>query len=118
MATVLIVDDDPDIRFLYSAVLLDEGYQVVVAESCTEAERNLKARQIDLVVLDIQIKQESGLDMLQTIIKERPNLPVILCSAHNYYKNDFSSWQANAYIVKSSDLSELKTDTGRLLSRD
>jgi DNA-binding response OmpR family regulator len=116
MATILIVDDDPDVRSLYSAVFVDEGYRVALAENCAGAESLLKDQQIDLVVLDIQLKQESGLVMLQHILKERPSLPVILCSACNYYKHEKSSWQADAYIVKSSDLSELKAETERLLS--
>ena len=117
MSTILVVDDEPGLRLLYSAELEDEGHQVVAAENCAEAARLLEEHPIDLVVLDIQIKQESGLDMLQTIVKERSGLPVILCSAYNCYKDDFSSWLADAYIVKSSDLTELKNEVKRLLNR-
>jgi DNA-binding NtrC family response regulator len=118
MSTVLIIDDDSDIRDLYSTVLAGEGYQVMVAENCAEADSSLKNQKIDLVILDIQLGQESGLNMLQQIIKDHAYLPVILCSAYNYYKNDVSSWQANAYIVKSSDLTELKEGTERLLNHN
>ncbi len=117
MSTILVVDDEPGIRLLYTEELEDEGYQVIAAENCTEATRALENQQIDLVVLDIKIKQESGLDMLQTIVKERSGLPVILCSAYDCYKDDFSSWLADAYIVKSSDLSELKAEIERNLKR-
>ena len=118
MPTILVVDDEPGLRLLYSAELEDEGYQVVAAGNCTAAAEILGNQQIDLVVLDIQIKQESGLDMLQTIVKERSGLPVILCSAYNCYKDDFSSWLADAYIVKSSDLTELKAEVERLLKKN
>ena len=118
MSTILVVDDEPGLRLLYSAELEDEGYQVVAAENCAAAAEILENQQIDLVVLDIQIKQESGLDMLQTIVKERSGLPVILCSAYNCYKDDFSSWLADAYIVKSSDLTELKAEVERLLKKN
>ena len=117
MPTILVVDDEPGLRLLYTAELEDEGYQVVSAGNCADAAEVLASQPIDLVVLDIQIKQESGLDMLQTIVKERSGLPVVLCSAYNCYKDDFSSWLADAYIVKSSDLSELKTEVKRLLNR-
>ena len=117
MAKILVVDDEPGLRLLYAAELEDEGYQVITAQNCTEAATALANEQIDLVVLDIQIKQESGLEMLQTIVKERSGLPVILCSAYNCYKDDFSSWLADAYVVKSSDLSELKTEISRLLKK-
>ncbi len=118
MSTNLVVDDEPGIRLLYSAELEDEGYQVIAAENRAEAVRALETQQVDLVILDIKIKQESGLDMLQTIVKERSGLPVILCSAYDCYKDDFSTWLADAYIVKSSDLNELKTEIERLLKRN
>ncbi len=117
MAKILIVDDEPALRLLYSDELTEAGYEVVTAADCSEAAQLLKARDIDLVVLDIQIKQESGLDMLQKIVQEQKELPVILCSAYNCYKDDFSSWLADAYIVKSSDLSELKQEIARQLAR-
>ncbi|NCP03084.1 MAG: response regulator, partial [Deltaproteobacteria bacterium] len=44
------------------------------------------------------------------------DLPVILCSAYDSYKDDFSSWLADAYVVKSSDLTELKDQVARLLA--
>lgn len=115
MPRILVIDDEPGLRMLYAAELEDEGYEVVSAGNCGEAAATLESQQIDLVVLDIQIKQESGLEMLQEIVKERSDLPVILCTAYNCYKDDFSSWLADAYIVKSSDLTELKNEIRRLL---
>ncbi len=117
MAKILIVDDEPGLRLLYSDELQDEGYEVVTAANCTAAAKLLETEKIDLVVLDIQIKQESGLEMLQKIVREHKELPVILCSAYNCYKDDFSSWLADAYIVKSSDLGELKQEIARQLER-
>lgn len=115
MAKILVVDDEPGLRLLYTAELEDEGYQVFSAADCAAAAETLEQEAIDLVVLDIQIKQESGLEMLQQIVKERSGIPVILCSAYNCYKDDFASWLADAYIVKSSNLDELKSEIARLL---
>lgn len=115
MANILVVDDEPGLRLLYAAELTDEGYEVSTAENCAAATKILESEQIDLVVLDIQIRKESGLDMLQKIVKERSDLPVVLCSAYNCYKDDFSSWLADAYVIKSSNLHELKTEIARLL---
>ena len=117
MAKILVVDDEPGLRLLYAAELGDEGYDVITAADCAEATSALENEAIDLIVLDIQIKQESGLEMLQKIIKEHSGLPVILCSAYNCYKDDFASWLADAYIIKSSNLEELKSEVARLLSR-
>jgi len=117
MAKILFVDDEPGLRLLYSDEFKEEGYAVETAADCSEAAKRLEKRDIDLVVLDIQIKQESGLEMLQKIVKQQKDLPVILCSAYNCYKDDFSSWLADAYIVKSSDLTELKDEIARQLRR-
>jgi DNA-binding NtrC family response regulator len=117
MANLLIVDDEANIRLLYSQELSDEGYQVVAAASALEAVEKLEAETFDLVVLDIKLKNESGIELLQRIVKERHSLPVILCSAFSCYKDDFSAWLADGYIVKSSDLQELKDEIKRVLAK-
>ncbi len=117
MTRLLVVDDERDIRHLYAAELEDEGYQVETAGTGTEAARLLQEREFDLVILDIQMKGESGLQILQKIVHEKGRLPVILCTAFSCYKEDFSSWLADAYVVKSSDLSELKSEVKRLLAK-
>ncbi|BCA78647.1 response regulator [Desulfuromonas sp. AOP6] len=117
MARILVVDDERDIRYLYKTELEDEGYQVESAGSGSEAAELLQKKDFDLVVLDIQMKGESGLQLLQKIVKDKGNLPVILCTAFSCYKDDFSSWLADAYVVKSSDLSELKEEIRKALAK-
>ena len=117
MARLLVVDDERDIRHLYAAELEDEGYQVETAGTGGEAAELLQQKPFDLVLLDIQMRNESGLQILQKIVQERTDLPVILCTAFSCYKEDFSSWLADAYVVKSSDLSELKTEIRRVLAK-
>jgi DNA-binding response OmpR family regulator len=117
MARVLVIDDERDIRHLYAAELEDEGHQVDTAGSGDEALALLKHRDYDLVVLDIQLEEESGLELLQKIARERGQLPVILCTAFSSYRDDFSSWLADAYVVKSSDLNELKAQVRQILAR-
>jgi DNA-binding NtrC family response regulator len=63
------------------------------------------------------LKNESGLDLLQKIVKERHNLPVILCTAFSCYKDDFSAWLADGYVVKSADLQELKNEVRKVLEK-
>ncbi len=117
MTRLLVVDDEPDIRYLYAAELADDGYQVDAAGSSAEAALRLQETDYDLIVLDIQMKGESGLQLLQKLVREKQDLPVILCTAFNCYKDDFSSWLADAYVVKSSDLTELKTEIRRVLGK-
>jgi DNA-binding NtrC family response regulator len=115
MAKILVVDDERNIRLLYSQELSEEGYQVSTAASASEAVEKLTQSSYDLVVLDIKLKEESGLDLLQQIVKERHDMPVILCTAFSCYKDDFSTWLADGYVVKSSDTQELKDEIARVL---
>jgi len=117
VARLLVIDDEANIRLLYAQELGDEGYEVVTAATVSEAMTRLEEQTFDLVILDIKLKNESGLDLLQQIVKERQNLPVILCSAFSCYKDDFSAWLADGYVVKSSNIDELKLEIGKVLGK-
>ncbi len=117
MSKILVVDDESSIRLLYSEELTDEGHEVVTAGTASEAAEKLQQEEFDLMVLDIKLKSESGLDLLQKIVRDRHNLPVILCSAFSCYKDDFSAWLADGYVVKSSDLQELKDEIRKILTK-
>lgn len=113
---ILIVDDEENIRKLYTAELVAEGYEVSVAESGQSAIETVEDKPPDLVVLDIKMSEENGLDVLGSLKKKDRNLPVVLNSAYSVYKDDFNSWLADAYVIKSSDLNELKTRIRELLA--
>jgi DNA-binding NtrC family response regulator len=117
MSRLLVVDDEANIRLLYSEELADEGYEVVTAAGTAEAVERLNENTFDLAVLDIKLKNESGIELLQKLVKERHDMPVILCSAFSCYKDDFSAWLADGYVVKSGDLSELKHEIARVLAK-
>ncbi|WP_298271749.1 response regulator [Geobacter sp.] len=117
MARLLVVDDESSIRLLYSQELADEGYEVVTAATAAEAVERIRESEFDLIVLDIKLRNESGLDLLQKVVKERHNLPVILCTAFSCFKDDFSAWLADGYVVKSSDLTELKEEIAKVLAK-
>lgn len=117
MSRLLVVDDEANIRMLYTEELTDEGYEVVSASNTAEAIEKLQQTAFDLVILDIKLKQENGIELLQKIVRERHDMPVILCSAFSCYKDDFSAWLADGYIVKSGDLTELKQEIERVLAK-
>ena len=117
MTRILIVDDEASIRLLYSQELSDEGYQVDTAGSIAEALELLQANKYSIALLDIKLKNESGLDLPQIIVKERHDMSVILSTAFSCYKDDFSAWLADSYVVKSSDMQELKDEIKRLIER-
>ncbi len=117
MPRLLVVDDEPDIRALYAAELEEEGYEVETAGDVAGAAKLLAGGGFDLVILDIRLGRESGLELLQKIVRERKELPVILSTAYSSYKDEFSSWLADAYVVKSSDLGPLKEEIRRQLKK-
>lgn len=113
--TILLVEDDQNQRALYEEELLDEGYRVVTAGDGRAALAAVKEHSPDLVVMDINMPLMDGLDALSQMMEHDSHIPVIINSAYASYKESFSSWSADAYIVKSSDLSELKQTVKRLL---
>ncbi len=62
----------------------------------------------DLVILDTVMPVMDGMEALGRIIKKNRNVPIILNTAYSSYKDGFMSWGADAYVVKSADLGELK----------
>jgi len=115
MAKILIVDDEKHIRALYAEELEDDGYEVALASDGKDIIARLEQERPDVVVLDIKMVDCSGLDVLLEIRNRFYNLPVILCSAYGTYKVDVKSIAADAYVVKSSDLTELKKKIAQAL---
>lgn len=116
MKKILLVDDEDSIHLIYSEELEEEGYEVHSALSGEEALEKLKIIAPDLVILDINMPGMNGIDVLRQMKENNPDLPVILCSAYPEFKQDFASWASDDYIVKSSNLDELKAAVKRHLS--
>ncbi len=115
MYKILLVEDEPHLLELYQEELQDEGYEVLSTADGEEAVLLTKKNLPDLVVLDIKIKKLHGLEVLKRIKEFNKDLPVVLNSAYETFKSDFSSWIADAYLIKSSNLSELKEKIAELL---
>lgn len=115
---LLIVDDEESIRMLFREELEDEGYLTDEASNGVEALEKLRNNRFDLVILDIKMPVMDGIQALNEIRKINKDLPVILCSAYGEFKQDFSSWASDAYVVKSSDTMELKKTIKEILNID
>ncbi len=109
MAKILIVDDEEHIRFLYSEELSEAGYEVITADSGYKLMERIEEEEPDLIVLDIKMVDYNGLDLLQDIRNKFYNMPVVLCTAYDTFKEDMKSIAADFYVIKSFDLSELKS---------
>ena len=113
--TILVVDDERNLRLLYEKELKDEGYLVALASDAKEAMDYLNRSRPDLIVLDIKMPGMDGLEALGRILSKDNTIPVILNSAYSSYRDSFMSWSADAYLTKSSDTTELKAKIRQLL---
>jgi len=112
---ILVVDDEDNIRFLFKEELEEEGYQIEIASNGFEAIEKVKGGKFDLIVMDIKMPGMDGIQALNEIKNMNKDQLVILCSAYGEFKQDFSSWVSDAYVVKSADMSEMKQTIKRLL---
>ncbi len=115
MAKILIVDDEEHIRYLYSEELSESGYEVITADSGYKLMERIEEEKPDLIVLDIKMVGYDGLDLLQDIRNNFYDLPVVLCTAYDTFKRDMKSIAADFYVIKSFDLTELKSKVAMAL---
>ncbi len=115
--TILVVDDEESIRFLYREELEDEGYRVITASDGEEALRKLRKEAPDLVTLDIRMPGMDGIEVLHLIRETDKEIPVIMSTAYGEYRNNFNVWASDAYITKTANLDELKDNISRLLGK-
>jgi DNA-binding response OmpR family regulator len=113
---ILVVDDEKNILKLYKAELEDEGYNVVTANSGKEALAVFQQEKPDLVTLDIMMPDIDGIQVLRQLKQENPQVPVIMLTAYDY-RDDFSVWVSDAYVVKSSYLANLKATIKQIIEK-
>lgn len=113
---ILIVDDDVHIQRLYKEELEEEGYEVITAGTGKEALALFEKEKPDIVTLDILMPDIDGISLLRTMKEQQPKIPIIMSTAYDY-KDNFSVWASEAYLVKSSDLDELKSTIKKLTGK-
>jgi len=113
---VLLVEDNEGLRDLYKEELEEEGYEIITVKNGKEALQKLEKEKPDLVVLDIVMPVMDGMEALGRMIGKDRTIPIILHTSHPGYQEDFMSWAADAYLLKSADLTELKKKIRELLN--
>lgn len=88
--------------------LTESGYEVILAANGKEALKQLDVAEPDLVVMDTVMPVMQGMEALSRILREHRDVRIILNTAYSIYKDDFMSWGADAFVVKSADLEVLK----------
>ncbi len=115
MATILLAEDEPNQRLLYRMELEDEGYDVLVSADGLDALHQVEEKHPDLVVLDLAMPGMDGVETLSRMMSANTNLPVIIYSAYETFKDNFMTWTADSYLVKTSDIGVLKGEVRRVL---
>jgi DNA-binding response OmpR family regulator len=113
---IMLVDYEESIQLLYREEFEDEGYLVDSAYNGAEALAKFRQNPPDLVVLDINMPGMNGIEVLRQMKEMQANLPIILSSAYQEYKQDFGSWASEAYVVKSANMDELKATVRKHLA--
>lgn len=105
---ILLVDDEEGIQLLYQEEFEEEGFEVTTASNGEQALEKFSQDPPDLVILDINMPGMNGIEVLRRMKEINPNLPVILSSAYQEYKQELGTWASEDYIVKSANMDELK----------
>ena len=115
MTRILVVEDDKSQQELYRQELVEEGYEVDVAVDGREAIAKVRQERPDLVVLDISMPGMDGIEAMGKILGGDNRIPIVLNTAYSSYKDNFMTWSADAYVIKSSDLTQLKSTIKQVL---
>jgi CheY-like chemotaxis protein len=116
MNRILIVDDDPAIQLLYAEELSEEGYDVVSSDGEKGLLQLIGAKRPDLILLDVKLRNRSGLNLLQDIRYAFHGIPIIVTTAYSASQIDPKSVGADAYVTKNSDLTGLKQQIEKCLA--
>ncbi len=117
MKKILIIDDEIYLRELYKQEFSEEGYEVLLAKDGFEGIQLCEQNDPDLVIVDIRMPGMDGLETIARILNIKRNQPVIIHSAYPNYQDNFMSWNADAFVVKSGDLSELKRKVSEIMDK-
>jgi len=118
-AQVLVVDDDENLRVILTDRLAGSGYGVSLASSMAEAVSRLERESYQLVLLDIYLPDQSGLEGLRKILELHPSLPVILMTAHGTIGMAVEAMKEGArdFITKPIDFKRLGVIVEREIER-
>ena len=106
---VLVIDDEKDVVYSFQRVLAEEPVEVIGATSGEEGFKLLKKHPLDLILLDVRIGEENGLEILRQIRKEHPRQLVIVMTAHGTAQTAIEAMKHGAfdYVLKPFDVPEL-----------
>lgn len=119
MRHVLLVEDNENLCDLYRSELENEGYEVLVEHDGKSGLKRALREHPDLVIMDINLPEKmDGLESMSRMLGQDSSISVIIHTAYEQYRDNFLSWAADEYIVKSGNIQPLKDAINRVLSLD
>jgi DNA-binding response OmpR family regulator len=117
MARILVVEDEVNLSMLYDSELSEEGHDVLLAHDGKKAIELALQEEPDLIVMDINLTEKmDGIESMSKILGEDKSIPIIINTGYSEYKENFMTWAADAYVVKSGDMEPLKREIERILN--
>lgn len=110
-STILVVDDEPDLRTLYELTLLREGYRVETASTVREAREQLQAHRFDAVITDMRLPDGFGMELLQDLRDQQRRERCVVMTAYGSAENAVEALRAGAfdYLTKPVDLKQFRS---------
>lgn len=110
-ASILVIDDEPDLRTLYELTLLREGYRVETASTVQEARDQLKGRPFDVVITDMRLPDGFGMEILQDLRDQQRRERCVVMTAYGSAENAVEALRAGAfdYLTKPVDLKQFRS---------
>jgi DNA-binding NtrC family response regulator len=114
---ILVVDDEPGIREILSIMLESEGYAIELAESYDQAVDIIGSKNVDVVISDIMMPTTDGIELLRSIKRINPDIPVILITAYASLNSAVEALRLGAfdYITKPFQVDQVKFSILRAL---
>ena len=109
-ASILVVDDEPDLRTLYELTLLREGYRVETAASVGEAREQLQTQRFDVVITDMRLPDGMGMELLQDLRSQQRRERCVVMTAYGSAENAVEALRSGAfdYLTKPVDLKQFR----------
>ncbi|MCS7231203.1 MAG: response regulator [Elusimicrobiota bacterium] len=118
MKKILIVEDEELLLDAFISALKRRNYEVIGISNGKEAVDYIKDNKVDLIILDIKLPDMSGLQVLESIRKILPSVPIIMCTAYDSFKTDYQVWanQVSDYVVKPVVLEEIEAKIKKIFN--
>lgn len=110
-ASILVVDDEPDLRTLYELTLLRAGYQVATAATVQEARQQLQSVRFDVVITDMRLPDGFGMELLQDLREQQRRERCVVMTAYGSAENAVEALRCGAfdYLTKPVDLKQFRS---------